>query len=150
MFEESVRNKRSFHDYDKDENRLAEIIQANVTPDVIASATQSVQAYEVLSRQMEQEKATYHRRDEDGLTKVCEKYRPERQRLARQVEEATEGIYQELLTDSEASTLLRGFSRNSRTQLSAIRDALHLIMDASVKAVHINRDETVEEMAGAA
>lgn len=149
MFNEAARNKRSFHDYDEAENRLAKIIQTNVASDVIASVTNLVHSLDTVVQKRDQALDAIHRRNEDGRAEVCEQYKPERQRLAQQVEDVTEGIRQELLTDIGARELLEGFSRNPRTQLSAIRDAVHLIIGAGVAEVHIDLDDTVEEMAGA-
>src|SRR5438128_1223614 len=93
MFEEA---KRSSHDYDEAEQRLARLIRTNVAPGVVATLTKSVKDYDDISRQFEEERGTYHRRDEGGLATVSEKYRPECQRLKLKADQAVEVVHLKL------------------------------------------------------
>lgn len=149
MFEESARNKRPIHDYDEAEQRLAQLIRTNVASDIVATLTKSVKDYDDISRQFEEERGTYHRRDEGGLATVSEKYRPERQRLKLKADQAAEVVLLKLEGNTEALELLKGFSLNKRSQLSAVRDAVHLIIGVSADKQKNNLGGNVEEMAGA-
>ena len=149
MFKESVRDKRFIHDFDEAEQRLAKIILTTVAPDTITILTKSVQDSDAISRKIEKERATYHRSDVDGLAGLYEKYKDERQRLKQTVDEVSEGILRELQQNNEACELLNGFSLNARAQLSAVRDATHLIIGAAATNQSDNRGGIVEEMAGA-
>lgn len=158
MFEEA-RNKRSSHDYDKAEDRLAKIMVKTVAAEVIANAVNLIQKDDEISRKLEAEKSAFRefqaenpdpdRNDADGLTAICLKHRPERDRLARELKVASESIRQALLPDEEASQLLEDFSEDPLAQLSGVRDALHLIIAGGVNKEDSNLGETAEEMAGA-
>lgn len=150
MFEESVRSKLSYGDVDEVEKRLIEVIKRNVASGVIASAIDLSRALAKLNRELEQKLEGLHPRDEDGHAELYRQERPVLQRIMADLGAVSEVIRKEIIADPEARHLLYDLSGQSSCHRSAIRDAVHLIADAGVKEVHINNDEIVEEMAGAA
>ena len=150
MFEESVRSKPSLGDVDEVEERLIEVIKRNVASGVIASAIDLSRALAKLNRELEHKLEGLRPRDEDGHAELYRQQQPDIQRIMAELGTVSEASRKEIMADPEARHLLYELSGQSSCHRSAIRDAVHLIMDASVEEVHINSDEIVEEMAGAA
>jgi hypothetical protein len=138
MFEEATltRKGRSRHDYDEAELSLASIIVGTVPSEIVTALTNSVKADDEISRQTP-----------ESWNGSSGNYKEVRQQRKANVDEATLAVHRTLEGDEAAARLLNEFSRDPRAQLSAVREAAHLIIGGSVQ--NNNTSEFAGEMAGA-